>query len=158
MTTAIRAAVRGGAQTIAEAFPTVDPNAEACGDKVIVQMRRPKRMTAGGLILPDDSRDTEKWNQQVGRVVAVGPLAFRNRETMQPWPEGAWYGPGDFVRVPKYGGDRWEVNGPDGGDDKILMIVFRDAEIFAKVNYSSVHSPSDSFTRSLTPTHHKRKM
>ena len=32
-------------------------------------------------ILADEVRDTEKWNTQVAKVVAVGPLAFCDRNT-----------------------------------------------------------------------------
>ena len=27
---------------------------------------------------------------------------------MQGWPEGSWCEVGDYIRVPKWGGDRWE--------------------------------------------------
>ena len=39
----------------------------------------------------------------IGRVVEIGPLAFKNRETMESWPEGSWASVGDYVRVPKWG-------------------------------------------------------
>ena len=53
-----------------------------------------------------DMRQTDQDNTQIGKVVAIGALAFRRRETGEPWPEGAWCQIGDFVRVPKYQGDR----------------------------------------------------
>lgn len=64
----------------------------------------------------------------------VGPLAFKNRNTMELWPEGSWCTDGDFVRVPKYGGDRWEVPlDKDPNGEKALFVIFNDLDIIGKV-------------------------
>ena len=120
---------------IAEAFPAADAGVQPFGSRVLVQIRTPKTKTAGGLILHSESRDTEKWNTQVARVVSVGPLAFKNRDTMQSWPEGSWCQPGDFVRVPKYGGDRWEVplGMKDGSHESAMFVIFNDLDIIGQV-------------------------
>lgn len=120
---------------IAEAFPAADAGVQPFGSRVLVQIRTPKTKTAGGLILHSESRDTEKWNTQVARVVNVGPLAFKNRDTMQSWPEGSWCNPGDFVRVPKYGGDRWEVplGMKDGNNESAMFVIFNDLDIIGQV-------------------------
>jgi len=120
---------------IAEAFPAADAGVQPFGSRVLVQIRTPKTKTAGGLILHSESRDTEKWNTQVARVVSVGPLAFKNRDTMQSWPEGSWCNPGDFVRVPKYGGDRWEVplGMRDGNNESAMFVIFNDLDIIGQV-------------------------
>jgi len=117
--------------SIEEAFPACDPGVEPFGSRVMVQIRTPKKATKGGIILLDDARETEGWNTQTAKVVAVGPLAFRNRNTMELWPEGTWCAPGDFVRVPKYGGDRWTVK-VEGGDDA-LIVIFDDLNIVGKI-------------------------
>jgi co-chaperonin GroES (HSP10) len=118
-----------------EAFPDVEAGVKPMGSRVLVQIRTPKTRTAGGIILPSDSRDTEKWNTQVAKVVELGPLAFRNRDTMQSWPEGDWCGKGDFVRVPKYGGDRWEVplENHNGEGENALFVIFNDLDIIGLV-------------------------
>lgn len=120
---------------IAEAFPAANAGVQPFGSRVLVQIRTPKTKTAGGLILHSESRDTEKWNTQVARVVSVGPLAFKNRDTMQSWPEGSWCKPGDFVRVPKYGGDRWEVplGMKDGNNESAMFVIFNDLDIIGQV-------------------------
>jgi len=100
--------------SIDEAFPVAEANLEPAGTRVVVQLRTPKQKSAGGIILTDDTQDTEKWNSQVAKVVAVGRAAFRNRTTLEPWPEGAWCKVGDYVRVPKYGTDMWEVKNAKG--------------------------------------------
>lgn len=114
-----------------EAFPPADPGITPFGSRVLVQIRTPKTKTASGIIIDNGSRDTEKWNTQVARVVSVGALAFKNRNTMDSWPEGSWCGPGDYVRVPKYGGDRWEV--PLPGGDSALFVIFNDLDIIGQV-------------------------
>ncbi len=114
-----------------EAFPEANPGIVPFGSRVLVQIRTPKTKTASGIIIDNGSRDTEKWNTQVARVVSVGALAFKNRNTMDPWPEGSWCGPGDYVRVPKYGGDRWEV--PLSNGESALFVIFNDLDIIGQV-------------------------
>lgn len=120
-------------QTLEEAFPDVEPGTRPLGHRVLVQARTPKSKTAGGILLTDDSRDTVKWNTQVAKVIAVGPVAFRNRNTLEPWVEGQWAEPGDYVRIPKYNGDRYEVKFGEGDDDKALFITLNDLDIISKV-------------------------
>ena len=54
---------------------------------------------------------------------------------MQPWPEGSWANVGDFVRVPRWGGDRWErrVVGEDDNEDPVLFMTINDHELIAAV-------------------------
>lgn len=124
-------AIQISEQSLEEAFPVADPGVQPFGSRVLVQIRNPKRKTASGIILDSGTQDTEKWNTQAARVVAVGPLAFKNRNTMEPWPEGQWCQPGEFVRVPKYGGDRWEV--PLGDAGAALFVIFNDLDIIGRV-------------------------
>jgi co-chaperonin GroES (HSP10) len=113
------------------AFPSADPGVTPFGSRVLVQIRTPKSKTNSGIIIDTGSRDTEKWNTQVAKVVSVGALAFKNRNTMQPWPEGSWCEPGDYVRVAKYGGDRWEVELPN--KEKAMFVIFNDLDIIGRV-------------------------
>jgi co-chaperonin GroES (HSP10) len=120
---------------LAWAFPSVDPGAKPLGGRILVQLRRTKKKTSGsGIILVEETKETEKWQNMVAKVIFVGPLAFKHRDTMQSWPEGSWCEPGDFIRVPKWGGDRWEVEVPGQPDeDPALFAVFNDHEMIAKV-------------------------
>jgi len=118
-----------------EAFPAVDPGAIPVGGRVLVQWRQTRKtVTSSGIVLVEETKETEKWNNQVAKVIAVGPLAFKKRDTLEPWPEGNWVEVGDYVRMPKWGGDRWEV--PFGDKDKgetALFSIFNDNEVIAKV-------------------------
>lgn len=116
---------------LAEAFPAIDPGIQPFGSRVLVQIRNPKQTTASGIIIDPGSKDTEKWNTQVAKVIMLGPLAFKNRNTMESWPEGAWCQPGEYVRVAKYGGDRWEV--PYGTRETALFVIFNDLDIIGRV-------------------------
>lgn len=120
---------------LAWAFPSVDPGAKPLGARILVQLRRTKKKTtSAGIILVEETKETEKWNNMVAKVIAVGPLAFKKRDTMEDWPEGSWCEVGDYLRVPKWGGDRWEVE-VDGepDEDKALFMVLNDHEVIAKV-------------------------
>jgi len=118
--------------SLEEAFPACDPQFEPGGSRILVQFRTPKTKTKGGIILTDEIRQTEHYNTQVAKVLAVGPLAFHKRDTMTLWPEGAWCEVGDFVRMPKYGGDRWTVPTLDGTDEAVLAL-FDDLNILGRV-------------------------
>ena len=121
---------------IAWAFPSVDPGAKPLGGRILVQLRRTKKKaTSAGIILVEETKETEKWNNMVAKVIEIGPLAFKNRDTMQGWPEGSWCSVGDYIRVPKWGGDRWEVKvpGEDELEDPALFMVLNDHEVIAKV-------------------------
>ena len=128
--------VVGNSTDLQEAFPVVDPGAVPLGARILVQMRLPKKkMTASGIILAAETVDTEKAQNPIGKVVAIGPLAFKKRDTMESWPEGSWCQIGDYVRVPKWGGDRWEIDFTDekGANGKSLFTFFNDHEIIGKV-------------------------
>ena len=118
-----------------EAFPAVDPGAVPVGGRILVQWRAtPKKVTSSGIVLVEETKETEKWNNQVAKVIAMGPLAFKKRDSLDPWPEGNWIEVGDYVRMPKWGGDRWEVPYGDSElGETALFSVFNDHEVIAKV-------------------------
>jgi co-chaperonin GroES (HSP10) len=114
-----------------EAFPACDPGVQPFGSRVLCQIRTPKTKTKGGIILSNDVRETEHYNTQVAKVIDMGSLAFKNRNTMESWPEGSWCEVGDFVRVPRYGGDRWSVKTEDG--EEAIVVIFNDLDLVGKV-------------------------
>ena len=123
-------------QTLEEAFPVVDPLMLPYGARVLIQIRAVKeKVTSAGIVIPEETKETEKWNTQVGKVIEIGPLAFRHRDSMNPWPEGSWCKVGDYVRVPKWGGDRWEVKVPDEdpNEDPALFMIINDHEVIALI-------------------------
>jgi co-chaperonin GroES (HSP10) len=120
-----------GYDTLDEAFPPCDPGVVPFGSRVLCQIRTPKSKTKGGIILTSDVRETEHYNTQVAKVIGVGSLAFKNRNTMEAWPEGSWCEVGDFVRIPRYGGDRWSVKTNDG--EEAIVVIFNDLDLVGRV-------------------------
>jgi len=121
------------ASDLVDAFPQVVPGVIPLGARVLVQLRTVREKTQGGLIIVEDTREFNKANTQLGRIYQLGPIAFRNRDTGMLWKEGVWAIPGDYVRIPKWGGDRFERKIPGTGD-KALFCIFSDHEIIAKVD------------------------
>jgi co-chaperonin GroES (HSP10) len=109
-----------------EVFPEVDPQFRPFGAKILVQVRRVMRKSKGGIILTSESTDTEAWNMQVGKLIAIGPVAFKNRRDNSEWPEGKWASVGDFVRFPRHLGDRIHVPLDDGKGDPVVILILDD--------------------------------
>lgn len=114
---------------LSQAFPDVDPGFSPFGSRVIVQLRSVKEKSKGGIILTHDTKETELWNTQIGRVRALGPLAFQNRDTQKIWPEGKWCDVGDYVRIPKFNQDKWFV---DQDGVQVLFMLVNDLDLLAK--------------------------
>jgi len=124
--------------SVEQAFPDLDPGLMPFGSRVLVQKRSPRTLTRGGLIVPDEVQETEFWNTQVAKVITLGPGAFKNRDTLEAWPEGSWCKEGDYVRVPKYGGDRWFVDTSDEvakatGIDKACFVIYNDLDLVGEI-------------------------
>jgi co-chaperonin GroES (HSP10) len=113
-------------------FPEVDPGCLPLGPRILVQLRRVKTKSSGGIQLLGSSKDAEAWNTTVGKVIEIGPLAYRRRDNGETWPEGNWLKRGDFVKVPRWGGDRWSIEVPDS-DEPVPFVILMDNEAFAKV-------------------------
>lgn len=81
---------------VAKAFKgSTESPAAPTGAHVVVAVSEMRNVSRRGesSFLVSDSR--------VCLVVALGPMAYRNRETGAPWKEGAWVKPGDVVLIDK---------------------------------------------------------
>jgi len=115
-----------------ECFPEIDHGVEVAGDRVLVQLRRPKTASKGGIIFVDETTQTLKFNETVAKVRQVGPLAYKSPDDLTPWPEGPWCKEGDLVRTIKYGGDRFVVNAGDDGAP-VVFITLQAREIISRI-------------------------
>ena len=116
-----------------ECFPQIDPGVEVAGDRVLVQLRREKTTSKGGIILVDETKQTLRFNETVAKVVQVGPLAYRNLDAeLSYWVEGPWCKEGDLVLTIKYGGDRFVIN-PDDGGAPVVFITLQAREIISRI-------------------------
>jgi len=109
-------------QYIAKHFPDIDPGARPTGNQVMVQLRTvPKKV--GSIVLVEETKEFNKGNTQVARVVKTGNIAFHDRNSGEEWKEGAWANVGDIVLAPRYGGFRFEVPVPNTDDEAIFAII-----------------------------------
>ena len=115
-----------------ECFPDVDPGVEILGDRVLVQLRREKTKSKGGIILTHETQQTLRFNETVAKVIGIGPLAYKNPDDLTPWPEGPWCKEGDLVRTIKYGGDRFVVQPEDDGAP-VVFITLQAREVISKI-------------------------
>jgi co-chaperonin GroES (HSP10) len=132
------AAASEGVASIAEAYkePTdkvLDP--EAIGESLLERMPAPtgwrilvlpyrgKGKTDGGIYLPDAVVQEQTVSTQVGYVLKVGELAYKDAEK---FPMGPWCEQGDWVMFARYSGSRFKI---DGGEVRIL----NDDEVLAKI-------------------------
>lgn len=128
----VRAKEEPDLRTEEEVFPNVDPGIEVVGDRVLVQLRREKTTSKGGILLVEETRQTIKFNETVAKVVQIGPLAYKNLDDLSDWKEGPWTKVGDLVRTIKYGGDRFVI---DAGDDgaPVVFITLQAREIISRI-------------------------
>lgn len=119
-------------RTEEECFPYIDTGIDVAGDRVLVQLRREKSTSKGGIILVDETRQTLRFNETVAKVIQIGPLAYKSPEDLSPWPEGNWCNVGDLVRTIKYGGDRFVVQ-PDDEGSPVVFITLQAREVISRI-------------------------
>jgi co-chaperonin GroES (HSP10) len=115
-----------------ECFPEIDHGIEVAGDRVLVQLRREKSTSKGGIILVDETKQTLRFNETVAKVRQIGPLAYKSPDNLEPWIEGPWCNVGDLVRTIKYGGDRFVVN-PDDDGSAVVFITIQAREVISRI-------------------------
>jgi len=69
-------------------------------------------------------------SSNVFKVVKLGKLSYRNRETLNLWPEGEWVSAGDIVQT-SHSNIKFLMD--DKGTTKEYVVV-HDFEIKAKIN------------------------
>ena len=131
-------AISEGVANLAEAYkePTdkvLDPEAIGAslleklptptGWRILVLPYRGKGKTDGGVYLPNAVVEEQTVSTQVGYVLKVGPLAYKDSEK---FPTGVWCEQGDWVMFARYSGSRFKI---DGGEVRIL----NDDEVLAKI-------------------------
>jgi co-chaperonin GroES (HSP10) len=98
------------------------------GWRILILPYRTKNVTEGGIILADETLNQQQVSTQVGYVLKVGPLAYKDSEK---FPDGDWCKEKDWVMFARYAGSRFNI---DGGEVRIL----NDDEVLARIG-----SPED---------------
>jgi len=141
MTEAVKVDLKGaseGVDSLAEAYKDVtdkalDPEAiggtllerlpDPTGWRLLILPYRGKGKTDGGIYLPDKVVEEQTVSTQVGYVLKVGSLAYKDPEK---FPSGPWCKKGDWVMFARYAGSRFKI---DGGEVRIL----NDDEVLASI-------------------------
>jgi Co-chaperonin GroES (HSP10) len=93
------------------------------GWRILILPYRGKGKTEGGIYLPDKVVEENQVSTQVGYVLKVGDLAYKDPEK---FPTGPWCKEQDWVMFARYSGSRFNI---DGGEVRIL----NDDEILARI-------------------------
>ena len=93
------------------------------GWRILILPYRGKGKTESGVYLPDQVVEQNQVSTQVGYVLKMGPLCFKDTEKFQHMP---WCKEKDWVMFARYAGSRFNI---DGGEVRIL----NDDEILAKI-------------------------
>ena len=101
----------------------IDRMPSPTGWRLLILPYRGKGKTEGGLYLPDKVVEDNQISTQVGFVLKMGPMAYRDPEK---FPSGPWCAEKDWVMFARYAGSRFKI---DGGEVRIL----NDDEILAKI-------------------------
>ena len=110
---------------------------ELPGYHVLVQPVSIKQKTKGGIILPDSTKDDIAYLTTVGKVVALGDLAYDDKEK---FPLGPWCQEGDYVAYGKLIGQKLQYKGVKLlllFDDQIIMRVDKPSDLDPTFNLSN---------------------
>lgn len=104
--------------------PSTDPDElpEPTGWRILVRPLQVQDKTEAGIILTSDTQSDAEWNITVGRILAVGPLAWQRADM----GEEAWAEVGDYVLYAKYSGHKITYQGTALillNDDGVLMRI-----------------------------------
>ena len=95
-------------QTNLEKLP--DPT----GWRILVMPFQVKEETKGGIIIAQETLNRARAAVQVGYVLKMGPLCYKDKER---YPTGPWCAEKDWVIFARYAGSRMEI---DGGEIRML--------------------------------------
>ena len=103
--------------TLLERMPT------PTGWRLLILPYKGKGKTEGGIYLPDQVVEENTVSTQVGYVLKVGDLAFKDKDK---FPTGPWCKTDDWVLITRYAGSRIRIDGGELriiNDDEILAVI-----------------------------------
>ena len=111
-----------------------DPNIlpELPGFHVLVRPVSIKEKTKGGILLPDSTKEDMSYLTTVGRVVALGDLAYQDKDK---FPKGEWCKVGDYVCYGKHSGQKIKYKG-------IRLILLFDDQVIMRVEHPKDLDPT----------------
>jgi len=118
-----------------QANPDVLP--ELPGFHVLVRPVSIKQKTKGGILLPDSTRDDMAYLTTVGEVVALGDLAYNDKDK---FPKGPWCSVGDFVCYGKHAGQKIKYK-------SLKYILLFDDQVIMKVESPKTLDPTFNLSK-----------
>ena len=103
----------------------IDRMPSPTGWRLLILPYRGKGKTEGGLYLPDKVVEDNQISTQVGFVLKMGPMAYKDPDKFGPDPE-PWCKEGQWVCIGRYSGSRFKI---DGGEVRII----NDDEVIATI-------------------------
>jgi co-chaperonin GroES (HSP10) len=94
------------------------------GWRILVMPFKVKEKTEGGIIIAQETLDRARVATQVGYVLKMGDLCYKDKEK---YPTGPWCAEKDWVIFARYAGSRMEI---DGGEIRML----NDDEVLGTIN------------------------
>ena len=107
------------------------------GFHILVRPVSVKTKTKGGIILPDSTKDDIAYLTTVGRVIALGDLAYDDKGK---FPKGPWCKVGDYVCYGKHSGVKMKYRGVKLlllFDDQVIMTVDDPSDLDTSFNLSN---------------------
>lgn len=106
-------------------FPDVDPGEDACDCFILVQeLLVPTKV--GSILKPFETTDADQAVTSFGMIKSIGPLCFKWDMTGEEFPGGASFAVGDIVRVPKFGGQEFIIDG-------VIFNIWKDRDVKTKI-------------------------
>ena len=84
------------------------------GWRILVMPFQVKEKSEGGIIIAQETLDRARAAVQVGYVLKMGPLCYKDEDK---YPTGPWCKPKDWVIFARYAGSRMGI---DGGEIRML--------------------------------------
>ena len=99
------------------------------GWRILILPYRGKEKTSGGIFIPTETSEKNHISTQVGYVLKVGPLAYKDTTK---FPSGAWCEEKQWVIFARYAGSRFQIDGGEVrilNDDEILSTILDPEDI-----------------------------
>lgn len=110
-------------------FPETKLDTAPAGTQITLQMPvMPERIR--GLLIPEDTAETIEWQASFGKVIAVAPMAFKNPNNGQEWPDGPMCKVGDVIRYRQNTGQKWR----SAGNKRVRFLQIPDVSVLGIVD------------------------
>jgi len=99
------------------------------GWRILILPYQGKGKSAGGIFLPSETVEKSQISTQVGYVLKLGPLAYKDADK---FPDGAWCQEKQWVMFARYAGSRFQIDGGEVrilNDDEILSTILDPEDI-----------------------------